>query len=80
MCVCVCMCVCECMCVCLQSSTVESSPICNDVLGILECTDQRSCVVGIMLDTSHKILTNICYQDKNLKMSPIKININGMSH
>ena len=50
-CMCVCVCVCECMCVCLQSSTIKASLTCNDVLGILECTDQRSCVVGIILDT-----------------------------
>ena len=52
-CVCVCACVCvhECMYVCLQFSTVEASSICNDVLGIPECTDHRSCVVGIILDT-----------------------------
>ena len=57
--------VCECMCFCLQSSTVEASAICNEILGILECTDQRLCVVGIILFTSHQILTNIYCQDRN---------------
>ena len=46
-------CVCECL-VCLYLSTVKASPVCNDVLDILECMDQRSCVVGIILDLSAK--------------------------
>ena len=46
-------CVCECL-VCLYPSTVKASPVCNDVLDILECMDQRSCVVGIILDPSAK--------------------------
>ena len=51
MCVCVCVCVFVYVCVGLQSSTIEASLTCNDVLGILECSDQRSCAVGIILDT-----------------------------
>ena len=45
-----------CVCVCLKPSAAEASPTCNDFLGILECTDQRSCVLGILLDTSTKFL------------------------
>ena len=67
MCVCVCVCVlggcvsvCVCTCVCdracLYPSTVEVSFVCNDVLEIPERTDQRSCIVGIMLYTSSKFL------------------------
>ena len=49
-----------CACVCdrayLYPSTVEVSFVCNDVLEIPERTDQRSCIVGIMLYTSSKFL------------------------
>ena len=63
-CVCVCVCVCDCdcdcdcvcMCVCLYPSTVEASSVCNDVLEILECLDQRSCFVGMLLDVFAEFL------------------------
>ena len=45
-----------CVCLCLQPSAAEASPTCNDFLGILECTDLRSCVAGIIVDTSTKFL------------------------
>ena len=54
---CVCMCVCACVCVvCLNTSTVKASSVCSDFLGILEGTDQQSCVEEITLDTSAKSL------------------------
>lgn len=43
------------ICVCLYTSTVEAS-VCNDVLDILECTDQGFCVLGTLLDASAKFL------------------------
>ena len=42
--------------VCLYSFTVKAFFVCNNVLDILESTDQRSCVVSIMLDASAKFL------------------------
>ena len=47
---------CERNCVCLYPSTIEASSVCNDAFDILQCTNQRSCVVGIILDTSVKLL------------------------
>ena len=49
-----------CVCVCLQPSAAEASPTCN-FLGILECTDLRSCVAGIIADTSTKFL-HLCFR------------------
>ena len=40
----------------LYPSIVEASSVCNDILEIHECTDQWSCVVGILLDASAKSL------------------------
>ena len=37
---------------CFYPSTVKDSSVCNDVLDIFEGTDQRSCVEGIIRDTS----------------------------
>ena len=57
-CVCVCLCVCVCVCVhahmharvcvCLYPSTVKVSSICNNILDILQGTDQQPCVEGIL--------------------------------
>ena len=61
-CVCMCACVHACMparvwvCVCLYSFTVKASSVCNDILDIIEGTDQRSCVVSIMLCVFAKFL------------------------
>ena len=55
-CLCACVCVCLCMCVCLYSFTVKAVSVCNDVWDILEGTDQRSCVVSIILGASAKFL------------------------
>ena len=49
------------VCVCLYPSTAKASSVCNDTsvrLGhkVLEGRDQRSCVEGIILDTSAKSL------------------------
>ena len=52
---CVCVCVCVCACVFLHFHC-KSFFVCNDVSDILEGTDQRSCVEGIILDTSAKSL------------------------
>ena len=60
--VCVCVCVCVRARVCVYVSvrlypfTVEGSSVCNDVIDKLECTDQQSCVLGIILDASAKFL------------------------
>ena len=51
-----CVCVCVCVCVCSYPSTVKASSVCNDVLDIMEGTDQCSCTEGIILDTSAKSL------------------------
>lgn len=40
--------------VCLYISTVKASSVCSNVLRILECTDQRFCFEGIILDPSSK--------------------------
>ena len=45
-----------CVCVCLYSFTVKASSVCNDILDIIEGTDQRSCVVSIMLCVFAKFL------------------------
>ena len=42
LCVCACVCVCVYVCVCLYASTVKA--VCNDVLDILEGTDQQSAI------------------------------------
>ena len=52
----VCKCVCACVCVCVYSFTVKVSSVCNNFMDIIEGTDQRSCVVSIMLGASAKIL------------------------
>ena len=50
----VCVCVCVCVCTrthartCVYSSTVKVSSICNNILDILQGTDQQPCVEGIM--------------------------------
>ena len=44
------------VCVCLYSFTVKASSVCNDILDIIEGTDQRSCVVSIMLCVFAKFL------------------------
>ena len=47
-----------------DSSTVEAFSVWNDALETIECKDQRSCVVGILLDDSAKFLHLslwICY-------------------
>ena len=43
LCVRVCVCVCVCVCLFLYASTVKAS-VCNDVLDILESTDQQSAI------------------------------------
>ena len=43
-------------CVRLYLSTVKASVLCSDILDILECMDQRSCVKGIILDAFVKFL------------------------
>ena len=48
--------VCDCVCVCLHPSTVKVPSVCNDVLDILDGNDQKSCVEGIIRDTSAKSL------------------------
>ena len=50
-CVCVCVCVCAraCVRVCLYLSTLKAPSVWNDVLDILEGTDQQSYVEGIIL-------------------------------
>ena len=58
-CVRVCVCVCVCLCVCVSVCVCVYTPppwdfVCNIILDILECIDQRSCVVGIILDASTK--------------------------
>ena len=45
---------CSCVCVRLYHSTAKASSFWNDVLDILEGTDQRSCVKSIILDTTAK--------------------------
>ena len=52
-CVCVCVCVCVFVCVYTYSFTINASSACNDVQGILEGMDQRSCVVSIILEKRH---------------------------
>ena len=42
-------CVCVCVCVCLYSFIVKVSSVCNDAWDVLEGTDQRFCVVIIIL-------------------------------
>ena len=61
MCVCVCVCVCVYLCVfvCVYSFIVKTSSVYNDVLDILEGTDQRSCVASIMLGASVKFLSSL---------------------
>ena len=45
------------VCVCVYiSSATEASLVFKDILDIQECTDQRSCVVGIILDASANFL------------------------
>ena len=41
-------CVCVCVCVCVYPSTVKVSSICNNILDILQGTDQQPCVEGII--------------------------------
>ena len=45
-----------CVYVCLSSFIVKASSVCNDVWGILDGTDQRSCVMSITLGASAKFL------------------------
>ena len=42
------------MCMCLYPPTIETSSLCNYVLGTLECMNQQSCVKSIILDASAK--------------------------
>ena len=47
-CVCVCVCVRACVRARVYSSTVKVSSICNNILDILQGTDQQPCVEGII--------------------------------
>ena len=49
----VCVCVYVFVCVYTYSFTINASSACNDVQGILEGMDQRSCVVSIILEKRH---------------------------
>ena len=40
------------MCLFLYPFTIEVSSVCSDVLDILECTEQQTFVVAILLDAS----------------------------
>ena len=54
--VCVCVCVCVFVCVCLYPSTVNGSFVCNDTWEKPEYTDQRYCVLSVILGASTKFL------------------------
>ena len=63
-------CVCVCVCMCVYPYFVKASSTRIDFLGIIKFTDQRSCVVDIILGTSAKFL--------QLTSAVINLKENGM--